>query len=52
MFDVIIVVEELYSLEVPKITERGLQVKAKMLGESPYNGIDIRYLEFIVHRKI
>lgn len=52
MFNVIIVVEELYSLKVPQIMKRGLQVKAEMLGESPYNGIDIRYLEFIVHRKI
>lgn len=50
MFNVIIVVEELYSFKVPQVTKRRLQVKAEMLGESPYNGVDIRYLKFIVHR--
>ena len=50
MFNVIIVVEEFYSIKIPKIMKRGLQVKAEMLGESPYNGVDIRYLKFIVHR--
>lgn len=50
MFNVIIVVEEFYSIKIPKIMKRRLQVKAEMLGESPYNGVDIRYLKFIVHR--
>lgn len=47
MFNVIIVVEELYSFKVPQVTKRRLQVKAEMLGESPYNGVDIRYLVLI-----
>ena len=47
MFDVVIVVEELYTLEVPKIMKRGLQVKVEMLGESPNNGVDIWYLVLI-----
>lgn len=52
MFNVVIVVEELYTLEVPKIMKRGLQVKVEMLGESPNNGVDIWYLILIFHRII